>query len=352
MKRKKTRQIMVGNVGIGSEHPISVQSMLCAPNGDFEEARRQTEALAVAGCDLVRLAVIDKESLAVVEKLKKTVQIPLVADIQFDYRLALASVDAGIDKIRINPGNIGSQERVRQVVEKAQAHKIPIRVGVNAGSVSQALLQKYKTPCAETLVEEALGQVRLLEECGFYDTVISLKASSVPMMIESYRLMSEKVDYPLHLGVTEAGTAYSGTVKSAVGIGALLSAGIGDTIRVSLTADPVEEVRAAHEILAALELRKDRPRLVSCPTCARCSVNLIDIANKVTERLGEIKKPVKIAVMGCVVNGPGEARDADIGITGAKGEGLIFKKGEIIRKVPETEIIKVLFEELDKMGAL
>ena len=239
-----------------------------------------------------------------------------------------------------------------EVVSKAKRHSIPIRVGVNAGSVSQRLLKEYGSPCAEALVEEALVQVRLLEACYFHDIVISLKASSVPMMIESYRLMAEKVDYPLHLGVTEAGTLYSGTVKSAVGIGALLSAGIGDTIRVSLTADPVEEIRAGREILSALELQKDGARLVSCPTCARCTVDLIGIANQVTDRLSEIKKPVKIAVMGCVVNGPGEARDADIGITGAKGEGLIFKKGEVIRRVPENEIITALFEELDNMGAL
>ena len=223
---------------------------------------------------------------------------------------------------------------------------------VHLESLSESLLKQYGAPCAEALVEEALGQVRLLEACDFRDIVISLKASSVPMMIESYRLMAEKVDYPLHLGVTEAGTMYSGTVKSAVGIGALLSAGIGDTIRVSLTADPVEEIRAGKEILSALELKKDGARLVSCPTCARCTVDLIGIANQVTERLSEIKKPVKIAVMGCVVNGPGEARDADIGITGAKGEGLIFRKGEIIRRVPEQEIMMALFEELDKMGAL
>ncbi|MBE7010313.1 MAG: flavodoxin-dependent (E)-4-hydroxy-3-methylbut-2-enyl-diphosphate synthase [Ruminococcaceae bacterium] len=352
MNRNKTRAVKVGNTGIGGAHKIAVQSMLCTPNGDMEAALRQTTALAKAGCDLVRLAVINDDSLRVVEQLKKKVDVPLVADIQFDYRLALSSIDAGIDKIRLNPGNIGNQERVRMVVEKAKYNSIPIRVGVNAGSVSQSLLKQYGAPCAEALVEEALGQVRLLEDCDFHDIVISLKASSVPMMIDSYRLMSQKVDYPLHLGVTEAGTIYSGTVKSAVGIGALLSEGIGDTIRVSLTADPVEEIKAANEILSALELKKDSAKLVSCPTCARCTVDLISIANRVTERLSEIKKPVKIAVMGCVVNGPGEARDADIGITGAKGEGLIFKQGTVIRRVPEEEIVTALFEELDAMGAL
>ncbi len=352
MQRRKTRPIMVGNVGIGGDYAIAVQSMLCTKNGDFEAALRQVLALEKAGCDIVRLAVIDDDSLEVVRKLKKAVKMPLVADIQFDYRLAIGAIEAGIDKIRLNPGNIGSDERVRQVVEKAKEYGVPIRVGVNAGSVSQTILKKYGAPCAEALVEEALRQIKILEDCGFYDIAVSLKASSVPMMIESYRLMAEKVEYPLHLGVTEAGTTYSGTVKSAVGIGALLSSGIGDTIRVSLTADPVEEIHAAKEILASLELISERPRLVSCPTCARCSVDLISIANRVSDRLCEIKKPIKIAVMGCVVNGPGEARDADIGITGAKGEGLIFKDGAVIRRVPESEILDALFEELGTMGVL
>ena len=352
MERRKTRQITVGGVGIGSDYPISIQSMLCSPNGDFEAALAQTRALLEAGCDIVRLAVIDDESLRVVEQLKKAVSIPLVADIQFDYRLALGAIDAGIDKIRLNPGNIGSEERVRQVIEKAKANHIPLRVGVNAGSISQTVLKKYGGACPEALAEDAMSHIRILEECNFSDVAVSLKASSVPMMLETYRLIAKTTDYPLHLGVTEAGTVYGGTVKSAVGIGALLSEGIGDTIRVSLTADPVEEIRAAKEILAALELRKDSARLVSCPTCARCSVNLIEIANKVSARLCEVKKPIKIAVMGCVVNGPGEARDADIGITGAKGEGLLFKNGEVIRRVPEAEIVDVLFEELGNMGAL
>lgn len=352
MQRRKTRQIMVGGVGIGSDYPVSIQSMLCSPNGDFEAALRQTQALCDAGCDIVRLAVIDDDSLKVVEKLKKATSIPLVADIQFDYKLALGAIDAGIDKIRLNPGNIGRKERVLKVIDKAKANKIPIRVGVNAGSISQKVLKTYGGACPEALAEDAMSHIRILEACNFHDVAVSLKASSVPMMLETYRLIAEQTDYPLHLGVTEAGTAYSGTVKSAVGIGALLSQGIGDTIRVSLTADPVEEIRAAKEILSALELRKDAAKLVSCPTCARCSVNLIDIANRVSERLSEVKKPVKIAVMGCVVNGPGEARDADIGITGAKGEGLLFRKGEVICRVPEREIVDVLFEELGKMGAL
>ncbi len=352
MERRQTKTIHVGNVDIGSSSPISIQSMLCSPNGDFEAALAQTRALQEAGCDLVRLAVIDEASLSVVRRLKKTIDMPLVADIQFDYRLALGAIEAGIDKIRLNPGNIGSAERVREVVMAAKAHNIPIRVGVNAGSISQKCLQKYGKACPEALVEEALGQIHILEACDFFDIAVSLKASSVPMMIESYRLMAQKTDYPLHLGVTEAGTVYSGTVKSAVGIGTLLAEGIGDTIRVSLTADPTEEVRAAKELLAALELRQEGARLVSCPTCARCSVNLIQIADQVNRRLNEVKKPVKIAVMGCVVNGPGEARDADIGVTGAKGEGLLFKDGTVIRRVAEDKIVDALFEELAQMGAL
>ena len=352
MERRKTRELMVGNVGVGGSHPISIQSMLCSPNGDFDAAYAQCKALCDAGCDIIRLAVIDDKSLDVVRRLKQVISAPLVADIQFDYRLALGAIEAGIDKIRLNPGNIGSQDRVKLVAEAAKAKGIPIRVGVNAGSISKESLAKYGAPCAEALVEAALEQIALLEACEFYDIAVSLKASSVPMMLESYRLMAEKCDYPLHLGVTEAGTAYQGTVKSAVGIGALLSEGIGDTLRVSLTADPVEEIHAAREILAALELVTDRPRLVSCPTCARCTVDLISIANQVSARLNEVKKPVKIAVMGCIVNGPGEARDADIGITGAKGEGLIFRGGEIIRRVPEGEIVNALFEELGAMGAL
>ncbi len=349
VERRKARQVMVGNVGVGGDFPISIQSMLNTKNGDFEAAKRQTEALKAAGCDIVRLAVTDAQSIEVVKRLKQEVDIPLVADIQFDYRLAIQSVEAGIDKIRINPGNIGSDDRVRAVVEKAAQYQVPIRIGVNTGSISQGIVDKFGGRCARALVEEAMRHVRILEENHFYDTVISLKASDVPMMIESYRMIADMVDYPLHLGVTEAGTAYSGTVKSAIGIGTLLAEGIGDTVRVSLTADPTEEITAAKEILSALSLRKFGATMVSCPTCARCGVNLIAIANEVAERLKTLNRDIKVAVMGCVVNGPGEARDADIGITGAKGEGLVFRGGEIIRRVPEAEIVDVLFEEIDKL---
>ena len=349
LERRKTGRVMVGKIGVGCEEPISIQSMLNTKNGDFEAAKKQTEALAAAGCDIVRLAVTDEKSIEVVKRLKQTVDIPLVADIQFDYRLAIQSVEAGIDKIRINPGNIGDDDRVRAVVEKAAEYHVPIRIGVNTGSVSQEILDRFGGRCARALVEEAMRHVLILEEKNFRDIIISLKASDVPMMIESYRMIADMVNYPLHLGVTEAGTAYSGTVKSAVGIGTLLAEGIGDTVRVSLTADPVEEITAAKEILSALSLRKFGATMVSCPTCARCGINLIAIANEVALRLKALNRDIKVAVMGCVVNGPGEARDADIGITGAKGEGLVFRGGKIIRRVPEAELVDVLFEEIDKL---
>ncbi|MBQ3554371.1 MAG: flavodoxin-dependent (E)-4-hydroxy-3-methylbut-2-enyl-diphosphate synthase [Clostridia bacterium] len=349
MERRKTRQVMVGNVGVGGESSISIQSMLNTKNGDFEVAEKQTKALALAGCDIVRLAVTDDASIEVVKRLKQSVDVPLVADIQFDYRLALRAIEAGIDKIRINPGNIGSDDKVRAVADAAGEKNIPIRIGVNTGSISQHIIDRFGGRSAQGLVEEAMRHVRILEENQFRDIIISLKASSVPMMIESYRMIADMVDYPLHLGVTEAGTAYSGTVKSAVGIGTLLSEGIGDTIRVSLTADPVEEITAAKEILSALELRRFGATMVSCPTCARCRVDLISIANEVSRRLKDLKREIKVAVMGCVVNGPGEARDADIGITGANGEGLVFRGGKVIRRVPEAEIVDVLFEEIDKI---
>lgn len=349
MERKSTKLINVGNLKMGDGDPILIQSMLNTKNGDVKSAIEQTKRLKEAGCDIVRLAVTDDDSVNVVRELKKAVDIPLVSDIQFDYRLAIESIKAGIDKVRINPGNIGSDERVKAVVKAAKERNIPIRIGVNTGSIHHSVLEKYKKVCPEALVGEAMRHVKVLNDNDFDDIVISLKASSVPLMIDTYRLISDKTCYPLHLGVTEAGTVYSGTVKSAVGLGTLLSEGIGDTIRVSLTADPVEEIYAAKEILKSLELLKEGPTLVSCPTCARCTVDLISIANEVTEKLKNVNKNIKVAVMGCVVNGPGEAKDADIGITGAKGEGLIFKKGEIIKKVPEGEIVSALFDEISKL---
>lgn len=349
MTRKKTREVRVGNIQIGGNSRITVQSMLNTPNGDITQAIKQSLELKECGCDIIRLAVTDDKSVSVIKKLKEEVDLPLVADIQFDYKMAIASINAGIDKVRLNPGNIGSESKVKEVVSAAKDHNIPIRVGVNTGSVSTDIAEKFGRYSPEGLVEEALRHIHILEKNNFDDIVVSLKASDVPTMIESYRLISEKCDYPLHLGVTEAGTNYQGVIKSAVGIGTLLSEGIGDTIRVSLTDKVTEEIRAGIEILKSLGLREDGAKLVSCPTCSRCSINLIDIACKVERRLSTIKKPIKVAVMGCVVNGPGEAQDADIGITGAKGEGLIFKQGKIIKRVPESKIIDELFAEIDKL---
>ena len=349
LERKKTRLIELGKVKIGDNNPISIQSMLNTKNGDIDAAIAQTKRLKAAGCDIVRLAVTDDDSIRVIKALKKEIDIPLVADIQFDHKIALSAIDAGIDKIRLNPGNIGKEENVKAVVSAAKKRGIPIRVGVNSGSVSHDIAQKYGRYSAEGLVEEALRHIKILESCDFFDIVVSLKASEVSTMIDSYRLMSEKRNYPLHLGVTEAGTNYAGTVKSAVGIGTLLAEGIGDTIRVSLTDDPVAEIRAAKEILKALGLKNEGAKLVSCPTCSRCSVDLISIANEVEKRLEDIGKNIKVAVMGCVVNGPGEAKGADIGITGSNGEGLIFKDGKVIRRVPENRIVDELFVEIEKL---
>lgn len=349
MERRKTKSVKVGNFLIGGEAPVTVQSMLNTKNGDAEAAIAQSQALKKVGCDIIRLAVTDEKSLEVVKELKKAIDLPLVADIQFDFRMALGAIDAGIDKIRLNPGNIGSADKVKSIVAAAAERKIPIRVGVNSGSVSKEIAAKYGRYSAEGLVLEAMRHIQILEDCNFEDIVISLKASNVATMIESYRLMASKCSYPLHLGVTEAGTSYSGTIKSAVGIGTLLAEGIGDTIRVSLTDQPEEEIRAGIEILKSLGLKKSGATLVSCPTCSRCSVNLIQIAKEVEERLANMPCPIKVAVMGCVVNGPGEAQDADIGITGANGEGLIFKKGEIIKRVPEDRIVDELFVEIEKL---
>ena len=347
MQRKITRQIRIGSIAIGGGAPISVQSMTNTKTQDAEATVRQIEALASAGCDIVRLAVPDKEAAANIGAIKAQVKVPLVADIHFDYRLALVAIEQGIDALRLNPGNIGGAENVRRVAEAAKARGIPIRIGVNAGSLDKRLLEKYGGVTAEALVESALEHVRLLEEQDFYDMKISLKAHDVPLTLAAYRLMSERVDYPLHLGITEAGTAGTGIIKSSVGVGALLAEGIGDTIRISLTGDPVVEVRTANEILKALGLKEYGPTLVACPTCGRTSINLVEIAEKVEERLRGMEDPIEVAVMGCVVNGPGEARGADVGIAGGNGEGLIFRKGEVVRKVNEEELLSELFKEID-----
>lgn len=349
IKRKETRQIHIGKVAIGGGAPISVQSMTNTKTTDTNATVKQINALQAAGCDIVRLAVPDMDAALNLGNIIKKVNVPLVADIHFDYRLALEAINQGISALRLNPGNIGGEDRVKAVVTEAKRHNIPIRIGVNAGSLDKKLLAKHGGVTAEALVESAMEHVRILEAQDFTDMKISLKAHDVPLTIEAYQLMSETVDYPLHLGITEAGTARSGMIKSAVGIGALLSQGIGDTFRISLTGDPVVEVKVANEILKSLGMREYGPTLISCPTCGRTSIDLAGIAEEVEKRLENVKKPISVAVMGCVVNGPGEAKGADVGIAGGNGEGLVFRKGEIIRKVKETELVEELFKEIDKI---
>ena len=349
IKRKETRQIHIGKVAIGGGAPISVQSMTNTKTTDTNATVEQINALQAAGCDIVRLAVPDMDAALNLGNIIKKVNVPLVADIHFDYRLALEAINQGISALRLNPGNIGGEDRVKAVVTEAKRHNIPIRIGVNAGSLDKKLLAKHGGVTAEALVESAMEHVRILEAQDFTDMKISLKSHDVPLTIEAYQLMSETVDYPLHLGITEAGTARSGMIKSAVGIGALLSQGIGDTFRISLTGDPVVEVKVANEILKSLGMREYGPTLISCPTCGRTSIDLAGIAGEVEKRLENVKKPISVAVMGCVVNGPGEAKGADVGIAGGNGEGLVFRKGEIIRKVKETELVEELFKEIDKI---
>lgn len=344
-----TTQIKVGPVPIGAGAPISVQSMTTTDTRDAEATVAQINRLADAGCDIVRVAVPDEAAARAIAKIRQGITIPLVADIHFDYRLALRCMENGADKIRINPGNIGGMQRVKAVADMAARCHIPIRIGVNGGSLEKELLQKYGGPTAQALVESALGHARMLEECGFFDIALSLKASDVPTMIAAYRLASEACRYPLHLGVTEAGTYEVGIVKSAVGIGTLLADGIGDTIRVSLTDEPVREVEAGIEILKALGLRAQGVRLVSCPTCGRCQIDMIPIAKEVYARTRGLGKDIKVAVMGCAVNGPGEAADADIGIAGGDGCALLFQKGQILRKVPESDIVSALMQEIERM---
>ena len=349
MHRRITRQIFVGSVPIGGGAPVSVQSMTNTDTRDVSGTIDQIRRLAEAGCEIVRVAVPDREAAEALGQIKKGSPIPIIADIHFDYRLALGAVAAGIDGLRLNPGNIGDPVKVRQVVVAARERGIPIRIGVNAGSLDKSVLAKYGGVTAEGLVESALGHVRILEELDFRNIKISLKAFDIPLMTEAYRMISQVVDYPLHIGVTEAGTPRVGTIRSAVGIGALLSQGIGDTLRVSLTADPVEEVKVGFEILKALDLRQRGPVIVSCPTCGRTEIELIRIAEEVGKRIGHVKEPIKVAVMGCVVNGPGEAREADIGIAGGRGVGLLFKKGQVVRKIPEGDLVEELMKEIDLM---
>lgn len=348
-KRRPTRQIHIGKVAIGGGAPISVQSMTNTKTTDTEATVAQIRALQAAGCDIVRLAVPDMEAAKNLGNILRQVTVPLVADIHFDYKLALEAIQQGIHALRLNPGNIGGEEKVKAVVKVAKEAGIPIRIGVNAGSLDKKILKKYGGVTPEALVESAMEHVRILEALDFHDMKISLKAHDVPLTIAAYRLMSQTVDYPLHLGITEAGTVNTGIIKSAVGIGALLAEGIGDTFRISLTGDPVVEVRVANEILKSLGLKEYGPTLVACPTCGRTSIDLPAIAAQVEEKLKDIEEPIEVAVMGCVVNGPGEARGADVGIAGGNGEGLIFRKGEIVRKVPEADLVNELFQEIDQI---
>lgn len=343
-----SKQIKIGTILVGGGAPVSIQSMTNTKTKDVPATVAQIKRLEQAGCEIVRLAVPDMESAECIDKIKEQTSLPLVADIHFDYRLALTCMERGIDKVRINPGNIGSMDRVKAVADLAGRKQIPIRIGVNGGSLEPALLKKYGRPCPEAMVESAMGHIRLLEQCGFDQIAVSLKSSTVADTVAAYRLMHQQSDYPLHVGVTEAGTAYGGIIKSAMGIGALLLDGIGDTIRVSLTADPVEEVRCAKELLKAAGLRREGVTVVSCPTCARCNIDLIPIAEQVTKAVEGCKKNLKIAVMGCAVNGPGEARDADLGLAGGKGCVLLFRKGEIIRKVPQEQAVAALLAELEQ----
>ncbi len=346
--RRKTRQIQMGTVKVGGDAPITVQSMTKTDTRDVEATLLQIWALEVAGCDVIRCAVPVREAAEKLGEIKRQIRIPLVADIHFNYKLALIALEQGVDGLRLNPGNIGGKPFVMEVVTLAKERKIPIRIGVNAGSLEKDLLAKYAGPTADGMVESALRHIRILEDCGYPEMKVSLKASDPAMMIEAYRRLADQVDYPFHLGVTEAGTPGVGTIKSAVGLGALLSEGIGDTIRVSLSADPVEEVRVGIDILKALGLRKGGLTFVACPSCGRADVDLVKLAREVEEEFKALNEEIHIAVMGCEVNGPGEARAADIGVAGGKGIGLIFKNGEVIRKVPEADIVRVMREEVDR----
>lgn len=347
--RKKTRQLSLGPVKIGGNAPVAVQSMCNTDTRDPKATLAQISQLEQAGCELVRLAVPDEAAAKAISKIKKGTAVPLIADIHFDYRLALEAVNQGVDGLRINPGNIGDKDKVAEVVRACKDKGIPIRIGVNAGSLEKLLLEKYGHPTPEAIVESAFGHIRILEDLNFRDIKVSLKASDVMTTVSAYRLFSQKSDYPLHIGISEAGTLFSGTIKSSVGLGILLAEGLGDTMRVSLTADPVEEVRVAYEILKSLKIRQRGVNIISCPTCGRTEINIIGLAQEVEKRLSHITEPITVAVMGCVVNGPGEAREADVGIAGGKGVGLLFKHGEILKKFDEKELADVLVKEVEEI---
>ncbi len=349
MVRRKTRPVLIGKVQVGGGAPVSVQSMTKTDTRDAVATIKQIKQLALDGCEIIRAAVPDWEAAAALPAILKEASIPLVADIHFDYRLALEAIKAGVAGLRINPGNIGGRDKVEEVVKAASEKGIPIRIGVNTGSLEKEVLERYGGITARAMAESALRHIDILEKLNFFKIKISLKSSNVPLMVDAYRLLADQVDYPFHIGVTEAGTLRSGTIKSAVGIGILLNEGIGDTIRVSLTGNPCHEVRVGYEILKALGLRRRGVELISCPTCGRTRIDLIRIAGEVEERLQSLDRPLKVAVMGCVVNGPGEAREADVGIAGGKGTGLIFRKGEIVRKVPEDRLVDELLKEIDTL---
>jgi (E)-4-hydroxy-3-methylbut-2-enyl-diphosphate synthase len=345
--RRKTRIIHVGNVAVGGGSPISVQSMTKTDTRDARATARQIRLLARAGCEIIRIAVPDMEAAKALGMIKKSSSIPVISDIHFDWRLALEAIKQGVDGLRINPGNIGARWKVAEVVAAAKERNIPMRIGVNAGSLSKKLLGKYGRPSPEALVESAAEHIEILESLRFREIKVSLKASNVPTTVEAYRLFSRRFRYPLHIGISEAGPSFTGMIKSSVGLGILLSAGIGDTMRVSLSADPIEEVRVAYEILKSLGLREKGATLISCPTCGRCEIDIRGLASKVEDRLKNVDKKVTVAVMGCVVNGPGEAREADIGIAGGKGTGLLFKKGKVVKRLPEKELLEALMKEIN-----
>lgn len=349
LNRRKTRTIAVGNRKIGSNHPISIQSMTTTKTYDTEATIRQILALEKVGCEIIRVAVPTMKDAEALSEIKKRINIPLVADIHFDHRLAIKAIENGVDKLRINPGNIGDVEKVKEVVETAKRFNVPIRIGVNGGSLDKEILKTYGHPTPEAIVESALKHIRILEDLAYKDIIVSLKSSDVIQTIQAYQLLSTKVDYPFHIGITEAGTKASGTIKSSVGIGGLLLLGLGDTLRVSLTGDPLEEVRVAKGILKSLNLKNDGLEVISCPTCGRCRIDLEFVATKVEEALAECKKDITVAIMGCAVNGPGEAKEADIGIAGGNQEALLFKKGKIIRKIKEEDILKELLKEIEAL---
>ena len=348
-KKRSTKKIKLGDLTIGGGAPVVVQSMTKTDTCDVASTLKQIKSLQAAGCEAVRLAVLNAEAADAIKLIKKRAKVPLIADIHFDHRLALTVIENGIDGLRINPGNIGTKQKVKEVVSAAKDRGVPIRIGVNAGSLDKELLRKYKHPTAEALVASADKHIKILEDLKFRNIKVSLKASDVMKTVEAYRLFSQKYRYPTHIGISEAGPAYSGTIKSAVGLGILLSEGIGDTMRVSLTADPVEEVKVAYEILKSLQLRQKGPELISCPTCGRCQINIRGIVDKVEAKLAKEKKVIKVAVMGCIVNGPGEAREADIGIAGGKGMGILFKHGKVVKTLKERELFSTLMREIKKL---